>query len=322
MQNLNLTTSPWPDYELLDSGGNRKLERYGKFILIRPETQAIWKPARPELWKQAAAEFAWAGGKGKWQRGKDGNKAVPESWRLSRRDVRFAVRLTSFKHTGIFPEQAENWEWIKDAVGKQGAWVPAPGSESGTGPAGVTERTKPQVLNLFGYTGIASIVAAKAGAQVTHVDASKQSNEWAKENARLSGIADTQAGGGHGSIKFLLDDALKFAEREVRRNATYNGIILDPPAFGRGPKGEVWKIEEQLPRLLGVLSRLLSKKPGAFFLLNGYAAGYSPQSFLQAVESSFDVSRAKGEFGELNLEESRSERTVPQGIYVRFVRTS
>ncbi len=298
MKNLNLTTSPWPDYELLDSGGNRKLERYGKFVLIRPETQAIWKPMQPELWKQAAVEFEWTEGKGRWNRKKD----APDSWQLSWKDIRFTVRLTPFKHTGIFPEQAANWEWIEE---KSKQW------ESSKTPTEDSHRVR--VLNLFGYTGIASIVAAKNGANVTHIDASRQGNEWAKENARLSGAPD-------GGIRFLPDDVLKFAEREVRRGASYEGIILDPPAFGRGPKGEVWHIEERLPRLLDALAKLLFKKSGAFFLLNGYAAGYSPQSFLQAVESSFDVKNLQGEFGELNLRESRGGRIVPQGIYVRFAR--
>jgi 23S rRNA (cytosine1962-C5)-methyltransferase len=170
-------------------------------------------------------------------------------------------------------------------------------------------------LNLFGYTGIASIVAAKAGARVTHVDASRQSNTWAKENAHLSGIPE-------GSVRYLLDDALAFAGREVRRGAAYDGIVLDPPAFGRGANGEVWRIEEHILKLLDALKAILSKKPGAFFLLNGYAAGYAPQSFLQAMESCFPEIKkgAAGEFGELRIRETDSDRCVPSGIYVRFVR--
>ena len=209
------------------------------------------------------------------------------------RDVRFAVRLTSFKHTGIFPDQANNWKWIQDRV---------------------KSLQKPNILNLFGYTGIASIVAAQAGAEVTHVDASKQSNAWAKDNADLSGVPN-------GTIRFLCDDALKFVEREVRRGASYDGIILDPPAFGRGPKGEVWHIEEHLPRLLAALVKIFSKKTGAFFLLNGYSAGYSPQSFCQAVGSHFPhISITSGEFGELQIVETKSGRVIPSGIYVRFTR--
>ncbi len=288
MKNLDLTSEPWGDYELIDSGGNEKLERYGKVVLIRPETQAIWRPVRPKDWKQAAARFSFSGGKGAWKK----FGGVPETWELGWRNVRFTVRLTSFKHTGLFPEQRPNWEWLEERVSKL---------------------ERPSVLNLFGYTGLASIVAAKGGARVTHIDASKQSNAWAKENARLSGVPEN-------GIRFLLDDALKFAEREVRRNSVYDGIILDPPAFGRGPKGEVWKIEEDLPRLLETLKKLLSPKAGSFFLLNGYAAGYSATAFDQAVTGSFPkVPPTGGESGELNIKESASGRLIPSGIYVRFV---
>ena len=291
MTNTNLIIRPWRDYELLDSGENRKLERYGKFVLIRPETQAIWKPARPELWKKSDAEFKWADGKGRWAKGKN----VPETWDISWNDAHFSIRLTSFKHTGVFPEQAANWEWLGGKV---------------------VALKHPAVLNLFGYTGIASIVAAKRGARVTHVDASKQSNLWAKENARLSEVPE-------GNIRYLLDDALAFVKREVRRGGVYEGIILDPPAFGRGPDGEVWRIEDHLPLLLEALAHILSKKPGSFFVLNGYAAGYSPQSFVQAVEHFFPetvLPKNNSEFGELQIQELNSKRVVPQGIYVRFVR--
>ncbi|MBI2037015.1 MAG: class I SAM-dependent methyltransferase, partial [Candidatus Liptonbacteria bacterium] len=164
---------------------------------------------------------------------------------------------------------------------------------------------------LFGYTGIATLVAAAAGASVTHVDASKQSLDFAHENARLSGISKDK-------IRWIPDDALAFAKREARRGAKYDGIILDPPAFGRGPKGEVWKIEEDLPKLLNALKGLLSDKPGSFFLLNGYAAGYAPRSFAQAVESAFGM--VEGESGELHIKESSAERVISAGIYVRFAR--
>jgi 23S rRNA (cytosine1962-C5)-methyltransferase len=200
------------------------------------------------------------------------------------------VRLTSFKHTGIFPEQAANWTWIHKSVQRL---------------------NKPKVLNLFGYTGIASVVAAQAGADVTHVDASKQSLSWARENAELSGITM--------GIRYILDDALKFVKREIRRGAKYDGIILDPPAFGRGPKGETWKIEEQLPELMEAVQELLGQGSGAFFLLNGYAAGYTASSFRQLTESYFDPSTLHdGEYGELQIAEAGTGRIVPEGIYVRF----
>jgi 23S rRNA (cytosine1962-C5)-methyltransferase len=312
MKNLNLTVRAWRDYELLDSGDNRKLERYGKFVLIRPETQAIWRPSKPELWKQAMAEFQWNDGKGSWKK----QKAMPESWEMQWNDARFTMRLTSFKHTGIFPEQAANWEWIAERVIRLAA--------KGIGRGADQEAQAPRVLNLFGYTGIASIVAAKSGAQVTHVDASKQSNLWAKDNATLSEIgAEISSNEQHGSIRYLLDDAMKFVEREARRGAVYDGIVLDPPAFGRGAKGEVWKIEEDIAKLLEELTQIFSKKTGAFLLLNGYAAGYSPQSFAQATEQVFPEMKksTSAEFGELQIQESDSERVIPAGIYVRFIRS-
>ncbi len=299
MQSKNLLTRPWRDYELLDSGDGRKLERYGKYIVIRPETQALWRPARPATeWKKANAEFRFDGGKGAWVN----KKNIPALWELGWGETKFVVKLTSFKHMGVFPEQAVNWEWIAERV------------MDGSRARKAQERRVPiKVLNLFGYTGIASIVAALAGANVTHVDASRQSNEWAKENAKLSEVPVE-------NIRYIFDDALKFVEREVRRGAEYDGIILDPPAFGRGAKGEVWKIEEDLPRLLEATAKIASKKPGSFFLLNGYAAGYSPQSFLQATESAFPEVAAKTEFGELQLEESSAVRVIPSGIYTRFIR--
>jgi 23S rRNA (cytosine1962-C5)-methyltransferase len=331
MTNKNLTVRGWRDYELIDSGDNRKLERYGKFFLIRPETQALWAPARLEEWKRADAEFQFAEGKGNWSI-KAGKGKIPESWDLSWNDVRFTIRLGSFKHTGIFPEQAANWEWIAERVmtlvgGRRGGGERATGSTDSANP--------PQVLNLFGYTGIASIVAAKAGARVTHVDASKQSNQWAKENAALSEIAGesgerTAAGERGAGIRYIFDDALKFVEREVRRGAKYDGIILDPPAFGRGAKGEVWHIEEQLPRLLVALAKIFADKHNSFFLLNGYAAGYSPESFAQAVTSVGAFPEAaklpSAEFGELQILETNGDdssdfpRCVPSGIYFRFVK--
>ncbi len=296
MNHIDLATDGWPDYELLDSGNNKKLERFGPFVLIRPETQAIWKPLHPESWKTAHAEFIFDGGKGSWH---SKNEGGAETWDITwNSDARFTLRLTSFKHTGVFPEQAPNWKWI--------------GEKAGTLAKRGGDEDKPKVLNLFGYTGIASIVAAKHGAMVTHLDASKQSNTWAKENATLSQVPPD-------SLRYITDDALKFVEREARRGSMYDGIILDPPAFGRGPDGEVWKIEEDIGPLLDAVKKIFSQKPGSFFLLNGYAAGYAPQSLVQAVESSFDTIES-GDFGELRVSEKGSDRVVPSGIYVRFVR--
>ncbi len=216
---------------------------------------------------------------------------MPEAWTLVVGEARFSARLTGFKHTGVFPEQAPNWTWMREHL-----TTLAPGAN---------------VLNLFGYTGVASIVAAQAGAQVTHVDASKQSLDWAHDNARLSLLPEDR-------IRWMLDDALAFVKREVRRGSKYEGIILDPPAFGRGAKGEVWHIEDDLLPLLRELNTLLSDTPGSFLLLNGYAAGYAARSFAQAVESAFG--ETNGAAGELYIQESSGTRVVPAGIYVRFVR--
>lgn len=285
MEQRDLITENWSDYELLDSGDNKKLERFGRVVLARPETQAIWQPQSPSIWKDAHAEFIHKGGKGAWHARKD----VPEVWDVGYDGAHVSLRRTNFKHTGMFPEQAPNWTWIRERVGAL---------------------QKPVVLNLFGYTGVASIVAAQSGACVTHVDASKQSVTWAKENATRSGLAAD-------AIRWIVDDALGFARREARRGVQYQGIILDPPAFGRGAKGEVWKIEEDLPKLITACKELLSPQVGSFFLINGYAAGYSAVAFKQLVEGVFgDVS---GEYGELLLRE-KDGRVLPSGIYTRFAR--
>ena len=281
----HLVTSGWQDYELLDSGDGQKLERFGEVITARPETQALWTKQKPELWKQAHAVFEFAEKKGEWK----AKKSVPESWPMKRGPLTFAARLSGFKHTGVFPEQEPNWVWVKDRVKALGT---------------------PEVLNLFGYTGIATLAAAHPGAQVTHVDASKQSLDWAHDNARLSGISED-------SIRYIFDDALAFAKREVRRGSKYEGIILDPPAFGRGAKGEVWKIEDQLPELIEATKALLSEKSGSFYLLNGYAAGYAAASFAQLVESVFGDKNIR--FGDLNIKESQSDRIISTGIYTSFI---
>lgn len=296
----HLTTLPWSDYELLDSGENMKLERFGAVIVARPETQALWKKAKPELWEKANAVFAFRDKRGGWEV----KKPLPEQWELAWNDVRFTAALTSFKHTGVFPEQSPNWEWLEEQCRAHRSRVGTV-SERGEEERG----TALSVLNLFGYTGIATSVAAAAGAHVTHVDASKQSLDWAHDNARRSGI-------GEDKVRWLLEDALAFAKREARRGVKYDGIILDPPAFGRGAKGEVWKIEEALPELLETLRTILSDAAGSFFLLNGYAAGYASRAFAQAIESTFG--ETNGECGELYIQESSSTRVIPAGIYVRF----
>lgn len=298
MRDQSLFASSWGDYELLDSGGGEKLERFGTAVLSRPETQALWEKREKEAWKAAQALYRQEGAHGVWEV----KKPLPDAWGMARGEMRLSLRLTKFKHVGAFPEQAPQWDWIAERV--------AAAIKAGTG--------APQVLNLFGYTGAATIAAAHAGAFVTHVDASKQSLDWAHENARLSKLSETR-------VRWIPEDARAFVKREARRLSadgqaahTYDGIVLDPPAFGRGAKGEVWKIEEDLPALLLSLRPLLKNARASFFLLNGYAAGYSARSFAQATESAFG--NVDGECGELFLRESSSGRVVSSGIYARFVR--
>lgn len=287
MTERHLTTEGFEGYELLDSGDHEKLERFGEITVARPDTQAIWKKNNPEAWKVADASFAFTEGKGAWK----AREEMPEAWPITYKNASFTAKLTNFKHVGLFPEQEPNWSWSAELISKL---------------------QEPQVLNLFGYTGAASVVAAKAGAKVTHVDSSKASIAWTKENATASGVSED-------AIRCILEDARSFVKREVRRGAKYEGILLDPPAFGRGAKDEVWKIEEDLLPLMETLKELLSPAPGSFFLLNGYAAGYSPLSFKQLVESVFPGEQI--EFGELRIPEKDSSRFIPEGMYVRFSRS-
>jgi 23S rRNA (cytosine1962-C5)-methyltransferase len=282
----HLRTEPQKEYELVDSGEHAKLERFGNTLVSRPDTQAVWKAHAPERWSEANATFSWTGGKGAWTVSKD----ILEPWLVRFGAIVFNAKLTAFKHTGIFPEQEPNWTWTKECIQKH---------------------EKPKVLNLFGYTGGASIAGSLAGALVTHVDSSKTSTTWAKENATLSNLPDD-------AIRFIVEDVRSFVKREIRREAKYDGILLDPPAFGRGAKDEVWKIEEDLLPLLELLKELLSDKPDSFFLLNGYASGYAPLSFLQLVKGVFEPKST--EYGEMRIVESTTSRELPCGMYVRFIR--
>lgn len=278
MQHADLHTKDWKDYELLDSGESRKIERFGEIILVRPEPQAIWEKKNPELWAGTHANFSFKDGKGAWS-----NKSAPHEWTILWEKMKLNLHLTNFKHIGVFPEQQPNWEWLASK-----------------------NLTSKKILNLFGYTGAASIVCALQGAQVTHVDASRQSLDWAKENMLASNLSED-------TIRWILDDALTFIKREAKRGNVYDGIILDPPAFGRGAKGEVWHIEEDLPVLMKELVHLLATD--GFLLLNGYAAGYTSLSFAQLVQTHFPKKTIA--FGELQLKSSK-HITLSQGIYARF----
>ena len=234
----------WTDYEVLDTGDGEKLERWGEVILRRPDPQTIWPKGDEKLWKQAQAHYHRSErGGGEWEF----MKKLPERWTVSHGDLRFYVRPTGFKHTGLFPEQAANWNWMDGLIRKSG-------------------RKDLRVLNLFGYTGGATLACAAAGAHVTHVDAAKGMVQWAKENRELCGIPETQT-------RWIIDDAKKFVEREIRRGHFYDGILMDPPSYGRGPGGEVWRLEDELYSLADICAQALSAEP-LFYLINGYTTGF------------------------------------------------
>lgn len=235
----------WKDYEVIDTSGGEKLERWGDYILVRPDPQVIWNtPKKAAGWKSMNGHYHRSSkGGGEWE-----FFDLPQEWRIHYKDLTFNLKPFSFKHTGLFPEQATNWDWFSSII--KDAHRPV------------------KVLNLFAYTGGATLAAAKAGASVTHVDASKGMVTWAKENAIASGLSDAP-------IRWLVDDCVKFVEREIRRGNTYDGIIMDPPSYGRGPKGEIWKIEESLFRFLELTSKILAKD-ALFFLVNSYTTGLQP----------------------------------------------
>jgi len=287
METKTLITKPSADYELLDSGNEEKLERYGKYILRRPDPQALWKKLLPESsWKNANAYFFRDSDRQGWKK----NSEMPDEWQISFGDLKFNIKPTAFKHTGVFPEQEPNWSWIKEKVKNANRPI--------------------KILNLFGYTGGATIAGLSAGAEVTHIDSSKTSLAWAKENAEISGLKDKPA-------RWLLDDARKFVMREIKREVKYDGIIMDPPSFGRGGKNELWKIEEDFLDLLDSCAKILSDKP-IFFLVNGYAAGYSAYAYKNALTPIVEKYGGEMEIGELTIEESKSGRLLPCGIFARW----
>lgn len=278
------------EYELIDSGGLEKLERFGQFVLGRPDPQAIWKKALPEAeWNKAQAIF------NPKTKGWDKEKGVVDEWVAEIGGLKFNLSLSSFKHIGVFPEHVENWKWLKEQLKAKSLEL---------------RENKPKVLNLFGYTGGATMAVAKALAEVTHVDASKISVAKAKENAKLNSLEDAP-------IRWIVDDADKFVKKEISRGNKYDGIILDPPSFGRGVKGEVWKIEEGLLPLLLNCAKILN--PNGFLLLNGYAEGFAPDSYAELLSSVFNLPIEKVESGKLFIKESSSRNFIlPAGIYARI----
>ena len=247
-------SSNWKDYELLDCGRGEKLERWGDRILVRPDPQAIWDTPRDNpLWRRPNARYARSStGGGQWE-----NKDVPEQWQVRYRDLTFQVKPMNFKHTGLFPEQAANWDFCADLIRKAGRPI--------------------SVLNLFAYTGGASVACAAAGASVCHVDAARGMVAWARENAKLSGLSDAP-------IRWIVDDCGKFVEREIRRGRRYDAVIMDPPSYGRGPSGEVWKLEENLWPFVNLVAGVLSDDP-LFFLINSYTTGLAPSVLTYILET-------------------------------------
>ena len=247
--------SDWKDYEILDTSKGEKLERWGDYLLVRPDPQVIWDtPRKARGWHRPNAHYHRSKkGGGEWE-----FFDLPEQWSISYRELTFQLKPFSFKHTGLFPEQAVNWDWFSGLI--RGAGRPV------------------KVLNLFAYTGGATLAAAAAGAAVTHVDASKGMVTWARENAKSSGLAEAP-------IRWIVDDCMKFVEREGRRGNTYDAIIMDPPSYGRGPKGEIWKIEDAIHPLVAACAGILSPDP-LFFLINSYTTGLAPSvlSYLLGIE--------------------------------------
>jgi 23S rRNA (cytosine1962-C5)-methyltransferase len=285
-----LETAGWSDYALLDSGGGWKLERYGRYRIVRPEEQAIWTPHRPQAeWDAAEAVFVGIGddeADGRWRY----RTPLAETWPMSYGEVKFLGRFTSFRHVGVFPEQATHWDWLSDLIQRAGR--------------------KLKVLNLFGYTGIASLIAAAAGAEVTHIDASKKAIGWARENQAASGRHELP-------IRWICEDAMKFVEREGRRGNRYDGIILDPPKFGRGPKGEVWDLFTGLPPMMRACRRLLSDDP-AFLILTAYSIRASFLSMHELAAESLAGMGGVLESGELVLREEGGGRALSTSLFSRW----
>ncbi len=281
-----IIAEPWPDWALLDSGHGRKLERYGSIRVIRPEPQAMWAPAA-ENW-HADAEFIPGSdeeGGGRWVE----HRAVPRSWPLARGGVRFHASLTPFRHLGFFPDMAPQWDWMRGRA--EGA----------------------EIMNLFGYTGVGTLLLSEAGARLTHVDASKKSVEGGKANAALSGLAERP-------IRWMIDDAAKFTAREVRRGRRYDGILLDPPKFGRGPTGEMWRLEEHLAPLLADCRKLLDAD-SRFLVLTVYAVRMSAMAIGELVRQTLAELGGTVECGEMAVREEARGLLLPTAIFARWSRS-
>ena len=284
-----ITSEGWQDYELLDSGNGEKLERYGPYRLVRPEPEAIWKPSLSKKeWEKANGVFEPTGEEhgGHWKAGSE----MPARWGIEYKGLRMWVQPGASRHLGIFPEQSGQWDWIIDQVRN-------------------TKRPL-KVLNLFGYTGVATLAAARSGAQVTHVDASKKAIAWAKENQAYSNLVDRP-------VRWIVDDALKFVQREQRRGVQYDGLILDPPKFGRGPKGEVWEFYKLLPTLLQACRQVLSPNP-QFVVLTAYAVKASALTLYYGIQEMMSGYRGFPSAGEVVLQEKSGGRLLSTAVFGRW----
>lgn len=286
---LLVTANDWREYELVDAGDGERLERWGNILLQRPDPKAIWPCTRDaDVWTRADAVYHRSSrGGGRWEF----RKQVPSQWNLVYGELAFIVRLTGFKHTGVFPEQAPHWDWIGREIGRAGRPV--------------------RVLHLFAYTGAATIAAANAGAaEVCHVDAAKGVVSWAKDNLKASGLADR-------NVRFIVDDVVKFVRREQRRGRRYHAIIMDPPVYGRGPHGEIWRIEQSLARLLDLCIGLLDPDP-LFFLITCYASGLSPLALKNLIQRSGAFNGGTAVVGELGIPLSGSSLVLPSAVFARL----
>lgn len=276
----------WEDYEILECGDGMKKERWGDFILVRPDPQVIWPLAASDWGDFDAFYHRSKKGGGRWEF----RNRLPESWKINYRSTTYKIKPTDFKHTGLFPEQAANWDWFGERIRKS----PKP----------------PKILNLFGYTGGATIAAASAGANVCHVDAAKGMVAWCRENAALSGLVEAP-------IRYIVDDCVKFVEREIRRGNRYDGIIMDPPSYGRGKKGEFWHFERDLWGFLQKCRQLLSPSP-LFFLVNAYTTGVSPTIVSNLVRETLIGFNGRISSGEIGIPIGDSQNALPCGLFVRW----
>lgn len=286
---IQVLYNTWPEYELLDSGGRQKLERFGPYVIVRSEPKAWWQPERSAAeWQQAVAVYT---DEEQWTF----RQPVPHEWLVHFDQLTLLAKFTEMsKHVGIFPEQSSHWTWIQDKARQ-------------------VRRRPLQLLNLFGYTGVASLIAAKAGFAVTHVDASKPALAWAKKNQQLSGLQQAP-------IRWILDDATKFVKREVNRHKRYDAILLDPPSFGRGPKGEVWKIDRHLPQLLEQCRHVLSEQP-LFIIVTMYAIEASALIIGNLLDEMMRVCRGSIQVGELVLSQQQAGKKLPMAIFGRWEST-